>query len=121
VAAAHGVRLSGHGGTEDGVIGALAAVGLHSSGNDGFFLWLEGIRSLRAGRYPIEDLLRALPVEDARTEDGERPGAGDLVQVAPWVRPLLADGQAVLLLEWAEPRWDEPSWRTASRDLVRQH
>ena len=121
VADAHGIRLSGHGGTEDGVIGALAAVGLHLSGTDGFFLWLAGIRSLRAGRYAAGDLLRALPVDDARTANGERPGAGELVEVSPWVRPLLVDGRAVLLLEHSEPRWDEPSWRTASRDLVRQH
>jgi hypothetical protein len=121
VADAHGVRLSGHGGTEDGVIGALAAVGLHLSGTDGFFLWLDGIRSLRAGRYVIGDLLRALPVDDARTVNGERPRAGEAVEVSPWVRPLLVDGRAVLLLERVEPRWDEPSWRTAPRDLVRQH
>ena len=121
VAAAHGIRLSGHGGTEDGVIGALAAVGLHLSGTDGFFLWLDGIRSLRAGRYPVADLLRALPVDDARTASGERPAAGEIVEVSPWVRPLLVDGRAVLLLEHTEPQSDEPSWRTASRDLVRQH
>jgi hypothetical protein len=121
VAGAHAVALSGHGGTEDGVIGALAAVGLHLSGTDGFFLWLPGIRSLRAGRYAVDDLLRALPVDDARTADGERPGAGETVEVSPWVRPLLVDGRAVLLLEHVEPQGDAPSWRTASRDLVRQH
>ena len=121
VAAAHGVRLSGHGGTEDGVIGALAAVGLHLSGTDGFFLWLDGIRSLRSGRYTLDDLLRAVPVDDARTADGERPGAEEIVEVSPWVRPLLVDGRAVLLLEHVEPYRDEPLWRTASRDLVRKH
>jgi hypothetical protein len=121
VAGAHDVLLTGHGGTEDGVIGALAAVGLHLSGTDGFFLWLEGIRSLRAGRYTLDDLLRTLPVDDACTADGERPGAGATVEVSPWVRPLLVNGRAVLLLEHVEPQWDEPSWRTASRDLVRQH
>jgi hypothetical protein len=121
VASDHGIRLSGHGGTEDGVIGALAAVGLHLSGTDGFFLWLDGIRSLRAGRYAVDDLLRALPVDDARAANGERPCAGEIVEVSPWVRPLLVDGRAVLLLEHVEPQWDEPSWRTASRDLVRQH
>lgn len=121
VAGAHGILLSGHGGTEDGVIGALAAVGLHLSGTDGFFLWLDGIRSLRAGRYAVGDLLRALPVDDARTANGERPRAGETIEVSPWVRPLLIDGRAVLLLEHVEPQRDEPSWRTASRDLVRQH
>lgn len=121
VAAAHGVRLSGHGGTEDGVIGALAAVGLHLSGTDGFFLWLDGIRSLRAGRYAVDALLRALSVDDARTASGERPAPGEVVEVSPWVRPLLVGGRAVLLLEHVEPQGNEPSWRTASRDLVRQH
>ncbi|EUA24672.1 hypothetical protein I552_3211 [Mycobacterium xenopi 3993] len=42
LAAGLGVHLSGHGGSCDGVIGALAAVGLHLSGNDGLFITLPG-------------------------------------------------------------------------------
>ncbi|WP_062541763.1 hypothetical protein, partial [Mycobacterium celatum] len=41
-----GVHLSGHGGTEGGVLGALAAVGLHLSGNDGLFITLPGLEEL---------------------------------------------------------------------------
>lgn len=114
-AARAGVRLTGHGGTEDGVIGALAAVGLHRSGADGFYLWLDGIRGFRAGRYRAEELHRLLRLADARTLDGARPEPAELVDVDPWVRPLHLDDAPVLLLERRE------TWRTAPKAEVRRH
>lgn len=110
-----GVLLSGLGGTEDGVIGALAAVGLHDSGSDGFYLWLPGLRDFRAGSYTIEEIRQLLPITDARTEAGRRPDAGQEITMDPWVRPLLLDGGPMLLLE------DTPIWRSAPRKVVRQH
>lgn len=110
-----GTLLSGLGGTEDGVIGALSAVGLHRSGGDGFYLWLDGIRGFRAGRYRVEELYRLLHLSDARTLDGARPDGGTLVDVDPWVRPLHLEDGPVLLLEQG------PGWRTAPKAEVRRH
>lgn len=115
----HGVRLSGHGGTQDGVIGALAAVGLHLSGTDGLFLWMEGSRTLRAGSWPYGALRDHLPVDDARSLDGRRPTATEHVEVGPWIRPLLHGGDAVLLLEHHSDPSGLTSWRTAPRDVVK--
>jgi hypothetical protein len=42
LARAHGVHLEAFGGTEDGIIGALAGVGLLASGNDGRVVHLSG-------------------------------------------------------------------------------
>ena len=121
LAARHGVRLSGHGGTEDGVIGALAAVGLHLHGSDGFFLWMPGIRDLRPGWCSYQHLIQTLPVDDARTLDGDRPTPETTVEISPWIRPLLLGGHAVLLLERIEATDAAPSWRVAPRDIVRRH
>lgn len=109
------VPLVGLGGSEDGVIGALAAVGLHSTGADGFYIWLDGIRKVRAGHWPVEEMYRQIPIADARTVDGRRPPAGQIIGVPPWVRPLLLGGRPVLLLE------ETPEWRVAGRDVVRQY
>lgn len=116
-----GVHLSGHGGTGDGVIGALAAIGLHLSGNDGLFITLPGIRDL-----PNEaaiDTVRALaPIDLARDGMDRRPGPGEVIELGDWVRPVLLDGLAVLLLE--SPR-HQPNgsrvWRTAPRAVVNQY
>ncbi|MGH3669845.1 MAG: hypothetical protein ACRDSH_04315 [Pseudonocardiaceae bacterium] len=117
----HGVRLSGHGGTEDGVIGALAAVGLHLHGSDGFFLWLPSIRDMRPGWCSYRYLIQTLPVDDARTLDGDRPAPDTTVEISPWIRPLLLGGQAVLLLERIELTGAAPAWRMAPRDIVKEH
>jgi hypothetical protein len=51
----HNLPLEGLGGTEDGVIGAVAGVGLAGAGDDGRFLRL-GAKDLR-GTYSVEELL----------------------------------------------------------------
>jgi hypothetical protein len=120
-AAQHGIRLSGHGGTEDGVIGALAAVGLHLHGSDGFFLWMPAIRDLPPGWCSYQHLMHTLPIDDARTLNGDRPTPDTTIEIGPWIRPLLLDGHAVLLLEHIELADASPRWRTAPRDVVKQH
>jgi hypothetical protein len=117
----HRVRLSGHGGTEDGVIGALAAVGLHLHGSDGFFLWMPGIRDMRPGWCSYQHLMCTVPVDDACTLDGDRPTPETTVEISPWIRPLLLGGHAVLLLERIEATDAAPRWRVAPRDIVKEH
>ena len=56
LAAAHGIRLEGLGGTNDGVIGALAAVGLAASGNDGRVVQIGGFPDDLGGPQPVERL-----------------------------------------------------------------
>jgi hypothetical protein len=121
LAVATGVHLSGHGGTCGGVLGALAAVGLHLSGNDGLFITLPGLQDLP--RIGTIELLRAItPIDDARDGEYRRPGPGETIELGDWVRPVLLHGSAVLLLE---PPGQQPDgsriWRTAPRAVVRQH
>lgn len=121
LAAETGVHLSGHGGTEGGVLGALAAVGLHLSGNDGLFITLPGLHGLPPAAT-IDELRAHTPIGDARDSQHQRPAAGEVIDLGDWVRPVLLDGCAVLLLDPPLPQPDgRRAWRTAPRYLVRRH
>lgn len=118
-AAACAAHLSGHGGTEDGVIGALAAVALHNSGADGFFLWLPGLRALKPGTFPLAALCRRVDFADARTVDGQRPEASEMIAVGPWVRPIWQGSAAVLLLRRHDSA--QTRWQTAPKAEVKEY
>lgn len=64
-AAETGVHLSGYGGTQDGVLGALAAAGLHLSGGDGLFLFMPGIREI-SGDMTAGRLLDLVSIDQVR-------------------------------------------------------
>jgi hypothetical protein len=126
-----GVHASGHGGDSGGIIGSLAAVGLHLSGSDGFFLWMPGIRELD-GRMTYEQLRGRLPIDVALDPDGEEPASDDLIDLGDWVRPVWKDRRAVLLL-WSASSADDLAgdpvgratgrkvWRVAPRYIVRDY
>ncbi|HEX3426554.1 MAG TPA: hypothetical protein VHT30_10520 [Acidimicrobiales bacterium] len=118
VAAGCGVHASGHGGTEGGIIGAVAAVGLHLGGHDGFFLWMPGIRQL-LGEATYSELRAQVPIDAARDTGGREPQPEDRIQLGDWVRPILAGGRAVLLLEPSNA--ETTPWRVAPREVVRTH
>lgn len=78
LALAHGMLLGGLGGNQDGVIGALAAVGLAACGEDGRYLQIGSIREIH-GLLPVEQLLEA-GIAAVKTMD-ERPVEEGLVLV----------------------------------------
>ncbi len=100
VAGANGVHLEGLGGTEDGVIGALAAVGLASTGDDGRVVHLDG--------WPYPDdfggpqdvaAIKARGIDDIRRIDTNEPVEGGLVDVGKRLRPNRRSHKVVLLVE----------------------
>jgi hypothetical protein len=119
LAGALGVRLSEHGGDGGGIIGALAGVGLHLSGDDGRFLWMPGMRDV-SGAITYRELLAAVPIDAALGPDGSEPAAEDMIELGEWVRPVLRGGRAVLLLD-ATSDAPGPAWSTSSKDVVKTH
>ena len=102
LAADAGLRLEGLGGTEGGVIGALAAVGLAATGEDGRYLLVGTARDL-SGLQPVEAVLAA-GIRAVTTLDGQRVDQG-LVQ-ADKLRPAQRHGEPIQFVEWHETYWE---------------
>jgi len=101
LAATHGIYLEGLGGTQGGVIGALAAVGLAASGNDGRYVQVGSIRALE-GLQPVSAVLDA-GVTAVKTLDGNMVTEGLIL--ADKIRPARRDGQPILFVERQEDHW----------------
>lgn len=104
--AAGDAHLSGHGGTNDGIIGAAAAVGLTASGWSGRFIEFSDLR-----QFPNPVSIAALQGRGIRVVSLERdalcPGPGDRVNTKGWLRPRLWGHEAVLpVLPAGSGLWD---------------
>jgi hypothetical protein len=120
LAAARGIHLEGVTGERIGVIGALAAVGLRRGGNDGRFLWLEGVREL-AGTSTAGRLLATTGIDSVESVDGMPLPADAAVTVDPWPRPVLLHGRAVLLTERCGDDNESCGWRILSKEAIRRY
>jgi tRNA(Ile2) C34 agmatinyltransferase TiaS len=101
LAATHDIILEGLGGDEGGVIGALAAVGLAASGDDGRYVEVGSIRTLE-GLLPISDVL-ASGIVSVKIMDGASVTEG--LVLADKMRPARRDGQPVLFVERENDHW----------------
>lgn len=101
LAQTNGALLAGLGGTQDGVIGAVSAVGLAASGQDGRYLLLGRSRDL-TGLQPLE-AVQALGMNEIRTRDGQPVQQG--LVLADKLRPARRQGQPVLYVEWSGEHW----------------
>ena len=95
VKAAGSAHLSGHGGTNGGMIGAAAAVGLTASGWSGRFIEYDGLRD-----FPDEVIVAALMQKNIRVISLDRdaccPRPEDMVNTKGWLRPRLWGHDVVL-------------------------
>lgn len=106
IRAAGGAHLSGHGGTNDGIIGAAAAVGLTASGWSGRFIEYSGLRD-----FPRHASISALGQKGIRVvsldRDAMMPRPEDVVDTKGWLRPRLWGNAAVLPVKPAGAgRWE---------------
>ena len=101
LAAAHGLPLLGLGGTKDGIIGALAAVGLAASGEDGRYVLVGRSREL-SGLQPVSTL-QAAGISAVQTLDAQ-PVTSGLVQTDK-LRPARRGGRPVAVVEWTGDHW----------------
>lgn len=116
VKAADGAHLSGHGGTNDGIIGAAAAVGLTASGWSGRLIEFGRLRN-----FP--DMVRVSDLEQAGIQvvsidrEAKVPAPADMVFTKAWLRPRLLGSSAVLL---AMPK-DEGLWEALGEKRRKGH
>jgi tRNA(Ile2) C34 agmatinyltransferase TiaS len=95
-------HLSGHGGTNDGIIGAAAAVGLTASGWSGRFIEYSELRD-----FPEQVAVSQLMQKNIRVISLDRdaccPRQEDMVNTKGWLRPKLWGKEAVLPVKPAGP------------------
>jgi len=97
IEAASGVHLSGHGGNNDGIIGAAAAVGLTASGWSGRFIEYGRLRDFPE-RLSVSELERSNMLVVVLDRDARVPCPDDLVYTRGWLRPRLWGNRAVVLV-----------------------
>jgi hypothetical protein len=115
-----GIHLTEHGGSGQGVVGALAGAGLRMGGNDGR---LKGRLEFGSARkiLPLRDLMAHPLVEEIRTPDGFMPPGDDLVRLDEKVKTVLLGGKSVLLLAPDERGEDGIRWRTFLRRELKKY
>jgi hypothetical protein len=97
-----GIWWSGE--TGQGRIGACAGAALRSTGEDGRFVGLRGIRDL-AGVVAVGEILGRSGVAAVETVDGRALPADAPVDTRDWVRPSLRRGRPVLVVRDEDGCW----------------
>ncbi len=100
--ATQGVILRDLGENGNGVIGALAAVGLAATGNDGRFVLYRRLREVR-GWVSVAELL-AEGIAQVQTVAGEAVTQG-MVDTGNKLRPSLVGGRPVLWVKQVDDHW----------------
>lgn len=93
--------LEGLGGTRDGVIGALAAVGLAASGNDGRYIQVGRARELN--QLVSLDQLYEAGIDQVRDLEGAVITSGNVL--AEKLRPSRRESKVILFSHWCGDHW----------------
>lgn len=97
-----GILLEGLGGTEDGIIGAMAGLGLAVTNDDGRFLLKESLRNIR-GETDVETLL-ANGVDSVYLPDGRQVVSGTIkIRENQYPKPSAVAGKTVLFVNETAP------------------
>lgn len=99
-----GLRLWSAGETGQGRIGAVCGVALRSSGEDGRFIELEGIRAV-GGRATVAEVLEKTGVQEVRSSDGRVLEPATWLETRDWIRPNLVGGRIVLVVRREGDAW----------------
>jgi hypothetical protein len=114
--AAKPLHLSGHGGTNDGIIGAAAAVGLTLSGWSGRFIEWGNLRD-----WPRQTTVAELQSSGIDLLSIDRnamiPGRQDIVMTNGWLRPRLIGHRPVLLVKpQGQSLWENIDRKRSKKD-----
>ena len=110
------VHLSEHGGTGQGVIGALAGIGLRMSGSDGR---VKGRLNLGApgAVLAVAELLAHPQIDAVQDLGGDPLPPGQHILLGDKVKTVWLDHQAVLLVY----RGTDGRWKTCERQQLRTY
>lgn len=115
-----GVHLSEHGGTGQGIIGALAGAGLRFGGNDGRF---KGKLKLSTGKnlVKVRDIYEQTGVDLVRSIGGMMPEQDDLVVLGDTLKAVLLEGKSVFLLDSNDHPETGIKWKTCTKPQLKAY
>lgn len=112
-----GVHLSEHGGTGQGIIGALAGAGLRLSGSDGRFKGKIKIDTTN-NVIPVKEILGQSKADQVESLDGEVLGENEMVEIEEdSVKMVLLNHKAVVLVR-PTGKTDTP-WEACPNSIVK--
>jgi hypothetical protein len=99
-----GIHLSEHGGTGQGIIGALAAIALRMTGNDGRF---QGRTQLKdtGESMSIGEIISTTEIEEVQSIDGQVLAVDEILIIGEKIKTVLLDGKRKLLVYREEDGW----------------
>ena len=119
LAAKHDIFLRELGGDGGGVIGALAAVGLRASGNNGRLVDVRGIREIK-GVVSVAEIKQRTDIVSVQDTQGRVFGDDEMIDSLDWIRPSLVGGRAVLRVKPMQKDRREV-WVPAEKRLKQEH
>jgi hypothetical protein len=108
------IHLSEHGGSGQGIIGALAGSGLRLSGNDG---WFKGSNKLNPSNkiIKVSELCSYSNIDAVRAIDGKYLEDEEEVILGKMVKSMLIDGKAVILVDKTKEEDTEAKWKVCGK------
>ena len=109
-----GILLTELGGTGEGIIGALASVGLRAGGNDGRYVQLRGIRDIK-GQVSVGQILETTAIAAVVDEEGNPVKNTEIIDSHDWVKPNVINGKPVLRIRLSNCETTGRIWETVEQ------
>lgn len=108
------IHLSEHGGTGQGIIGALAGAGLRLCDNDG---WIKGKIKINApdNIISVKDLCCHPIIDKVRNMHGGYLEGSELIVLGAMVKSIIMEGRAVVLVHKIDEANELSLWTTCSK------
>jgi hypothetical protein len=114
------IHLSEHGGTGQGVIGALAGAGLRLGGNDGRFKGKLKIDT-PDNTICVGDLLSHYPVDLVQSLDGQVLNNSEVIHLGDKVKTVLLEDKSVMLVYREKSETGALCWKTCTKQQLRKY
>lgn len=115
------IHLSEHGGTGQGVIGALAGTGLRLSGNDGKFKGSHKIDTSKSNIIKVSDICSHDNIDKVRSLEGTYLDDEQLIMLEGKVKTVMIEGKSVLLVDEISIEGEGAKWKNCSKQQIKKY
>ncbi|HEX3011704.1 MAG TPA: hypothetical protein VHQ70_06645 [Syntrophomonadaceae bacterium] len=98
------IHLSEHGGTGQGIIGALAGVALRITGNDGRFQGKVKLKDI-GKMMRVGEILADTEIEEVQSVEGQVLEINDVLEIGEKIKTVLLDNKRKLLVYRKDNKW----------------